>query len=92
MKYTYTISEYSQDTRTWELSSDVKLTEEWINDNLGELCDVNQSTPSLSIHRNKDEDRGITIGKLEVYYSGTEYGEDTQVDISGDFAKEADIK
>ena len=87
MKYTYTISEYSQDTRTWKFSSDVKLTEEFINDNIGELCDVNQSTTSLSIHRNmEDEDRKITIDKMQVSYSGTEYGEDTQVDIKGDFA------
>ena len=87
-KYKYTITEYSQDTRTWEITSDVKLTEEFITDNQGEFCDVGQSTNSLSIHRNiEDEDREITIDKIEVAFTGTDYGDDTQVDIDGDFAE-----
>ena len=86
MKYTYTISEYSQDTRTWKISSDVKLTEEFITNNQSEFCDVDQSTTSLSIHRNiEDEDEEITIDKIEVAYFGTDYGDDTQVEIDGDF-------
>ena len=83
-KYKYTITEYSQDTRTWEISSDVKLTEEFITNNQSEFCDVGQSEQSLRIIRNL-EDEEITIDKIEVAYSGTDYGDDTQVDIDGDF-------
>ena len=73
-KYKYTITEYSQDTRTWEISSDVKLTKEFITDNQSEFCDVSQLEHSKR-----------TIDKIEVSYCGTEYGDDTQVDIDGDF-------
>ena len=83
-QYHYTITEYSQDTRTWEISSDVKLTEEFITNNQSEFCDVGQSEQSLRIIRNL-EDEEITIDKIEVAYSGTDYGDDTQVDIDGDF-------
>ena len=73
-KYTYTYEEYSQDTRSYTVESNVKLTEEEIMD-MALSCDmVDGSTYS-------DKNSKAT-------FEGTEYGDDTQTEYGGDEIKE----
>ncbi len=73
-KYHYTITEYSADSRTWTITSEAQLTEEFLEENADEFCDVTQSLNSSAIFK-----------KIEVSYNGTDYGDDTQQEIEGDF-------
>ena len=94
-KYHYTITEYSADSRSWTITSDEKLTEEFLEENAGEFCDVGQSLISNRIFRNTPDGLYINldgdlvdkeyIKKIEVSYNGTDYGDDTQQEIEGDF-------
>ena len=73
-KYFYTYDEYSQDTRSYEIESDVELTREKIQD-MALSCDmVDGSTYS-------DKNSKAT-------FEGTEYGDDTQTEYGGDEIKE----
>ena len=66
-KYKYEVEEYSQDIRNFYIESDVKLNENEIND-----CISNVSLDKPNTY--KDDD-------YKVSFIGTEYGDDSQVDI-----------
>lgn len=70
MSYKYTYKEWSQDTRTFEIESKVKLTEE-------EIVDIATTTPEneVSVYQTKD---------FTSRYTGTEWGDDCQFEITGD--------
>tara|TARA_R110002012_G_scaffold76325_3_gene192675 strand:- start:3130 stop:3375 length:246 start_codon:yes stop_codon:yes gene_type:complete len=79
-KYTYEIEEYSQDSRHYEIVSDVKLSEEEITDIYCEVDFVDGYTNQWKI-----EDKG----NVKVTFKGTEFGDDSQVNINGEI-KEKD--
>ena len=80
MKYFYTYQEYSQDTRDWEIESDVKLTEEEIRD--------------IALGCTLKEGYTYTGGKkgerFKAKFIGTEFGDDTQIEVGGDVKEEED--
>ena len=74
MKYNYTYEEYSQDTRSYEIESDVKLTREEIQD-MALSCDMIEGATY------KDKNSMAT-------FKGTEFGDDSQTEFGGDEPKE----
>jgi hypothetical protein len=72
-KYTYYVEETSQDTRNYTVESDVELDEDEINDC---ITSVDYDDPNF----NGDD--------YKVSFKGTEYGDDSQVNISGDEVKD----
>ena len=75
--YTYTATETSEDTRTFTIKSDKKLTYD-------DVVDIYQDS-SLS-----EEDETIEYRKgVTMMYHGTSYG-DSDSDIDGDFIEEED--
>jgi len=78
-KYTYEIEEYSQDSRHYEIVSDVKLSEEEITDIYCEVDLVDGYTNQWKM---------VDKGNVKVTFTGTEYGDDSQVNINGDIKKE----
>ena len=76
MKFTYYYKEWSQDTRSFEIESEVKLTE-------NEIMEISTEVS----FKNDDTSTGDTY---KVTFQGTEYGDDTQYDITGDDLKEED--
>ena len=66
-KYKYGVEEYSQDARHFIVESAVELDEDTIND-----CITNVSLDKPNTY--KDDD-------YKVSFIGTEYGDDSQVDI-----------
>ena len=75
-KYTYYVEETSQDTRNYTVESDVQLTESEIIDCLGNV--------SISNEKNS------FVGKdgVKTTFEDTDWGDDSQVDISGDEVKD----
>lgn len=78
-KFTYKIEEYSQDSRHYEIVSDVKLSEEEITDIYCEVDLVDGYTNQWNI---------VDKGNVKVTFVGTEYGDDSQVNINGDIKEE----
>ena len=79
-KYKYTYQEWSQDTREFEIESDVKLTQEEIQDiSLG--CTFTDGYTYQGGEKNK---------RFKATFIGTEFGDDTQTKISGDEVIEED--
>ena len=76
MKYKYTYQEWSQDTREYEVESDTMLTADEIQDMALSCTIVDGSTYS-------DADKNV-----KVTFKGTEFGDDSQTNISGDEVKE----
>ena len=76
MKYNYTYEEYSQDTRNYKVESDVKLTEEEIQDMALSCAMVEGAT-----YKNKNS---------KATFEGTEFGDDTQTEYGGDEVIEED--
>jgi hypothetical protein len=76
MKYEYTIDEWSVDTRRWLVSSPEKLTYEQV---VRLACD-------LPIGKSKIRMSGYE--GVIVKYLGTEYGDDSQHEVLGDFKEE----
>jgi hypothetical protein len=74
MKYNYTYEEYSQDTRSYEIKSDVELTREEIQD-MALSCDMVEGATY------KDKNSTAT-------FKGTEFGDDSQTEFGGDEPKE----
>jgi len=74
MKFTYYYEETSQDTRTWLIESEVKLTEDRIMELSTEVS-----------FKDGDTSKG---DNYKVTFNGTEYGNDTQYEIDGDEIKE----
>ena len=76
MKFTYYYEEWSQDTRSFKIESEVKLTESEITELSTEVSFENGDT---------------SIGDTYIVtFQGTEYGDDTQYKIDGDEIKEED--
>ena len=85
-KYTYMVEEWSSDTRFYKIESDEKLTEEEVKDSVREVgipievIGVGEKIKIDELPSGKEVD---IIG----VYQGTEYGEDSQMDIvEGDVA------
>tara|TARA_R100000935_G_scaffold43287_1_gene65655 strand:+ start:43 stop:285 length:243 start_codon:yes stop_codon:yes gene_type:complete len=76
MKYNYTYEEYSQDTRSYTVESDVKLTTQEIQD-MALSCDMVEGATY------KDKNSKAT-------FKGTELGDDSQTEFGGDETKEID--
>ena len=74
MKFTYYYEETSQDTRSWEIESEVMLTED----------EIMELSTEVSFE-NGDTSEG---DNYKVTFKGTEYGDDTQYEIDGDEIKE----
>ena len=74
-KFTYKIEEYSQDSRHYEIVSDVKLSEKEITDIYCEVDLVDGYTNQWKM---------VDKGNVKVTFTGTEYGDDSQVNINGD--------
>tara|TARA_R100000541_G_scaffold58383_1_gene69559 strand:+ start:875 stop:1129 length:255 start_codon:yes stop_codon:yes gene_type:complete len=75
--YTYTTRETSEDTRTFTIKSDKKLTYE-------EVTDIYQDGDMDNEGKEEAYSKGISIR-----FDGTEYG-DSESDIDGDFIEEED--
>ena len=82
MKYNYTYEEYSQDTRSYEIESDVKLTEEEIQD-IALGCDIKDGYTYLGGEKGK---------RFKATFTGTEIGDDVQTEYGGDETKEENDK
>jgi len=70
MKYNYTYEEYSQDTRSYTVESDIKLTED-------QIMELALSCPMVdgSVYQDKDS---------KATFEGTEFGDDSQTEFGGD--------
>ena len=77
-KYKYTYQEWSQDTREFEIESDVKLTQEEIQDI---SCGCTFTDGYTYVGGEKDK-------RFKATFTGTEYGDDTQTEYGGDEPKE----
>ena len=77
-KYIYEASEQSVDVRSWTIESDRQLTEE-------EVFEIYQDSQI------EDEGKEIEYSTgIVVTYDGTEYGDDSQPLVEGDFKEEED--
>ena len=77
-KYFYTYEEYSQDTRSYEVESDVELTKKEIqNRALG--CDMTDGYTYLGGEKDK---------RFKATFTGTEIGDDVQTEYGGDWTKD----
>jgi hypothetical protein len=79
-KYNYTYEEYSQDTRSFEIESDVKLTQEEIQDIALGCTFIDGYT-----YQGGEKDK-----RFKATFTGTEYGDDTQTEYGGDEIIEED--
>ena len=73
-KYNYTYEEYSQDTRSYTVESDVKLTQEEIQEMALSCSMVKGAT-----YKSKNS---------KATFKGTEFGDDSQTEYGGDKIKE----
>ena len=89
-EYVYNIEEYSQDVSHYQITSNVKLTDEEVR-NVYQESDANKVTESnlanyvdWSNERFTDDE---ILNKIKVIglFKGTEYGDDCQLDITGEF-------
>ena len=76
MKFTYYYEEWSQDTRSFKIESEVKLTESEIAELSTEVSFTDGDTSTGNTYK--------------VTFNGTEYGDNTQYEITGDDLKEED--
>tara|TARA_Y100001937_G_scaffold76227_1_gene103543 strand:- start:9 stop:272 length:264 start_codon:yes stop_codon:yes gene_type:complete len=82
-KYTYMIEEWSSDTRFYKIESDEKLTEEEVKDSVREVGIPIEAGEKIKIDELPSGKEVDIIG----VYQGTEYGEDSQMEIvEGDTA------
>ena len=70
MKYKYTYEEWSQDTKTWEIESNKQLSEQ-------DVIDIATST-------DMDEKKPYQTKDFICTFKGTEWGDDSQYEITGD--------
>ena len=79
----YMIEEWSSDTRFYKIESDEKLTEEEVRDSVREVGIPVKAGEEIKIDELPSGKEVDIIG----VYEGTEYGEDSQMDIvEGDVA------
>ena len=82
-KYTYMIEEWSNDIRFYKIESDEKLTEEEVKDSVREVGIPIEAGEEIKIDELPSGKEVDIIG----VYQGTEYGEDSQMEIvEGDIA------
>jgi hypothetical protein len=79
-KYNYTYEEYSQDTRSYEIASDVMLTEEEIQD----------IALGCSLTDGYTYEGGGAGKRFKATFKGTEFGDDSQTEYGGDKIKQTD--
>ena len=98
-EYVYEVEEYSQDTRHYKVTSNVKLTEDELEQIYGEV-DINKSGDTSNdlqkyidweYERFSDDEIENKV-KVSVKFDGTEYGENCEVDVTGDFEEVSDGK
>ena len=78
MKYNYYYDEWSQDTRKYKVESDLPLTRDEII-HMASSCKIVDGSTYSDVDKN-----------AKVTFRGTEYGDDTQTEITGDWVKEDD--
>ena len=89
-EYVYDVEEYSQDVRRYQITSNVKLTDEEVR-NVYQESDANKVTKSNLVNYVDWSDERFTddeiLNKIKIVgiFDGTEYGDDCQVDIIGEF-------
>ena len=90
-EYIYEIEEYSQDIRHFEVKSNVKLTYYEIQQIYGEV-DFKEGDTTNDLQKFIDwEDERFTDDeiknkiKVSAEFVGTDYGDDSGLDINGDF-------
>ena len=100
VRYVYNIEEYSQDVRRYQITSNVKLTEEEVRSVYSESDSINNLQDSR-IEKELESYKGIQdyiewsderftddeiLNKIKVvgFFKGTEYGDDCQLDITGE--------
>ena len=90
-EYVYEIEEYSQDVRRYEIISNVKLTDEEVRNVYGEIHYHKNLTGYVDWSNERFTDDEI-LNKIKIVgiYNGTEYGDDCQVDVTGDFEEVSD--
>ena len=76
MKYNYYYDEWSQDTRKYKVESDSPLTRDEII-HMASSCKIVDGSTYSDVDKN-----------AKVTFKGTEYGDDTQTEITGDWVKE----
>jgi hypothetical protein len=85
-KYTYMVEEWSSDTRFFKIESDEKLTEEEVKDSVREVGIPIEAGEKIKIDELPSGKEVDIIG----VYQGTEYGEDSQMEIvEGDTADDS---
>ena len=97
-EYVYEVEEYSQDTRHYEVTSNVKLTEYELQQiaitmltagllaNSKLMINTNDLQKYISWEDKRFSDDEIENKvKVSVKFNGTEYGDDCQVDTTGEF-------
>ena len=75
-EYEYEIEEWSQDTRKWVFTSNRKLTYEEL---MQMFCD--------GVHMDEGKTETVDDG-VSVTYHGTAYGDNSEIELIGDFAEE----
>jgi len=70
-KYKYKVQEYSQDTRHFFIESAVELDED----------EITECVSSVSFNENSKTGLNINGSKVYVQFKGTEYGDDSQINI-----------
>ena len=89
-EYVYEIEEYSQDVRRYQITSNVKLTDEEVR-NVYQESDANKVTKSNLVNyvdwsnERFTDDEILNKIKIVGIFDGTEYGDDCQVDVTGEF-------
>tara|TARA_Y100000389_G_scaffold177164_1_gene189202 strand:+ start:338 stop:628 length:291 start_codon:yes stop_codon:yes gene_type:complete len=81
-KYFYTYDEYSQDTRSYEIESDVKLTKSEVQD-IALGCSLTDGYTYVGGEKDK---------RFKATFTGTEYGDDAQVEYAGEFQDDEEKK
>ena len=93
-EYVYKIEEYSQDVRHYQITSNVKLTDEEVRSvysesdeyaSIGEVSDKDNLTGYVDWSDERFSDDELDKIKISGVFKGTEYGDDCQVDITGEF-------
>jgi len=89
-EHVYDVEEYSQDTRRYKITSNVKLTDEEVRNAYAEIQAEKNNKFNLALYLDWSDERFTDdeiLHKIDIVgiYEGTEYGDDCQVDITGDF-------
>ena len=89
-EYVYDVEEYSQDVRRYQITSNVKLTDEEVRNVYLEADDDKVTESNLVNYVDWSDERFTDdeiLNKIKIVgiFDGTEYGDDCQVDITGEF-------